>query len=235
MPDPFTSAWLKWGWAVVHAERLEADIHSAATGPNAESVVLAFGEHDPKRHGFPVVVASLRAWPAAWGLQLGDVANNYRSALDHAAFVVAGRGKAPLSPKAEKGVYFPIAGTRDQFNVIVAHRFPGARVADIARFRRYQPYLSGTRKAPFHAFAILADLCNHDKHRAVQPVAPWVTNSGYHVTHARDCVPSPPRRRVGVAKELHLGAEVGFVRVRLTGPQPELEVQSDLIVQPAVK
>ena len=233
---PFDSAWLKWGRAVIHAHALEADIEAAAADIGAHGLLLGVRKYDPKRHGFSVYVTAVAPLPVTWGLLLGDVANNYRSALDHLAWAIVGRGRHPNLTKQEaKRVYFPIANTRKDFNASVKTMLIGARRADRAIVRRYQPYLSGDRKKPFHCFAILASLCNDDKHRAIRPVPMMVTQSAFQVTKMRDCILSPdPRRRVGRTKPLEVGTEIGLLRVRKTGPDPQVEVQPSLFAQPAV-
>jgi hypothetical protein len=59
------------------------------------------------------------------------------------------RGTTPnLSKSQERGVYFPIAVTREQFNGWLTGKrpkLPGVRRADIGVVRRYQPYKGAAR------------------------------------------------------------------------------------------
>jgi hypothetical protein len=81
--DPlFDSAWLKWSRAAHHARILREQVNEAAIDP----LVSVHTEYDARRHGFGVYASEVRHVPAQWGLLLGDVANNYRCALDHLAW-----------------------------------------------------------------------------------------------------------------------------------------------------
>lgn len=92
--DPlFDSAWLKWGRAIHHATTLQAELAeaSASSGP----LVSVRTEYQSRRHGFAVYATEIREAPAEWGLLVGDIAFNYRSALDHLAWALVTRGRRP--------------------------------------------------------------------------------------------------------------------------------------------
>jgi hypothetical protein len=76
-------------------------------------------DYQPKRHGFAVIVTDIDPMPPIWGLMLGDIANNLRSALDQLAWAIVTRGRKPpatLSKRQRRQVYFPICKDRDEFN-----------------------------------------------------------------------------------------------------------------------
>jgi hypothetical protein len=119
--DPLCeSAWLKWGQAMHHARALQEDIDaSPLINGNADPLVAIRTQYHAHRHGFGVYATEVRPWPVQWGLLLGDIANNYRCALDHLAWALVSRGKTPpavLSKEMRAKVYFPIAEGRGQFN-----------------------------------------------------------------------------------------------------------------------
>ena len=175
-------------------------------------------------------MSNIKSLPVDWGLRVGDIAANYRSALDHIAWAIVKRGRTPTLTRQEAGrIYFPLANSRAVFNGSLATKLPGARRADIAIVRRYQPYTIGESRARRDPLAILARLNNDDKHRQVQPVLAMPLAVDYEVTHQRDCVVT--RWSGGQSMPLKIGAEVCAARVRTTGPNPELEVEASFTAQ----
>jgi hypothetical protein len=93
MDAPFDSAWLKWGWAVVHAQALHAEISSFFANVDPESLYATRTEYDPKRHRIIQRIATVEPLPPTVGLRLGDTASNFRAALDHLMYAVVSRGR----------------------------------------------------------------------------------------------------------------------------------------------
>ena len=119
--DPlFDSPWLKWGQAVVHTQALEANVETFAEEAHRQPLARHRVEYHPQRHGFAILVDEIFVQtPVRWGLLLGDVVNNYRSALDQLAWALVSRGRTPpdmLTKKKQKGIYFPLSVTREDFN-----------------------------------------------------------------------------------------------------------------------
>jgi hypothetical protein len=117
--DPlFESPWLKWAQAIIHAQTLERELASwQGTGGNP--VISYRAEYQPHRHGFAIIVEELEPIPVRWQLLLGDIAVNYRAALDHLAWALVSRGRTPpdrLTAAQASAVYFPISYSRSQFN-----------------------------------------------------------------------------------------------------------------------
>ncbi len=244
IPDPpslpqdplFDSAWLKWGRAVVHMQTLHADLDTFGPDGGREPTLAVRTEYHPKRHGFGVYISDIDPMPPTWGLILGDVANNLRSALDQLAWALVTRGRTPpptLTERQRRGIYFPISDQRDKFNRCLATRLPGVRRADIAKVRRYQPYHRGT-KGRWFALTLLAELNASDKHRTVQPVWAVPITTEMEITYQRDCVvPSGENR--ATRKPLEIGTELAFIRARKTGPDPHVEVKPLLTAEPSFK
>jgi hypothetical protein len=174
--------------------------------------------------------------PIRWRLLLGDVANNYRAALDHLAWALVSRGRASgkLTRKQENAVYFPYARSRTSFNGELSRKLPGVKRADIAKIRMCQPYHHPHRSQARHALVLLAGINNGDKHRTIQPVWAQPTRLDIAVDQTIDCVVSGPTfGRSGQAIEV--GAELAFVRARRTGPAPGIRVDLGLMVEPSLE
>lgn len=240
LPDPvphdrlFDSAWLKWGRAVVHAQTLQAHLNAIGTDEGDEPTLAVRADYQPKRHGFAVIITDIDPMPPIWGLLLGDIANNLRSALDQIAWAVVTRGRTPpetLSEGRRRQIYFPISKERDGFNAALSSKLPGATRADIARVRRYQPYHHPSR-ARWSALLQLAEVNAGDKHRTIQPVWAIPITTDIEVIHQRDCVLTRGQT-TGKRKTLQVDAELGFVRARKTGPEPHIEVTPHLTAEPA--
>lgn len=156
MADPFDSAWLKWGRAVLHAHDLFDEINALQL--TEENFCKTRTQYEPKRHCLSLRVDWIADPPPILSVKLGDVVHNYRSCLDHIAWALVGRGKTPpplIDDFEQAGVYFPICSTRDEFNtclepvikkgrIVRRAKLPGVRLADSAIVRRYQPYQRGS-------------------------------------------------------------------------------------------
>lgn len=236
--DPlFESAWLKWGRAVVHAQALKIDLDAVTSDTGRQPTFTAEAEYQPKRHGFTVIVTDIDPMPPTWGLLIGDIANNLRSALDQVAWAIVTRGYTPpdtLSEKAQRRIYFPICQDRKDFNGSLPTKLPGATRADIARVRRYQPYKHARGLRAWYWVALLAKINTGDKHRTTQPTWALPIHTAIEVTHTRDCV-VPSRDNSGKRKALKVDTELVFVRARKTGPNPHIEVIPHLAAEPAIE
>jgi hypothetical protein len=244
--DPlFDSAWAKWAQGVRHVQALQDSIAAAAQGnPNLSPALEARTEYDAKRHGFIVIVERVEPVPLLWRLMLGDAASNFRACLDHLAWalVLRGRRSGKLTKGQENAVYFPISQNRADFNAQIVMpagpksrpKLPGIRRADAAKVRAHQPYHQGARTRPIHVLTMLASINTGDKHRTTQPL--WVDPSTIqiHVQRAQDCeiraLPSGRWRK----RTLEPDTELIRVAARRTGPNPQLEVQVNLIAHPSI-
>ncbi len=171
----------------------------------------------------------------AEGVILGDTLHNFRSCLDHIAWeLVRRRGTGRhLTPRAAKGVYFPMprkaAGLGDGWNSYL----PGVPRADpyLALISRYQPHRRTTIGRDLRT---LRDLSDSDKHRTVVPMlmAPLDLQCNLDVKGGR--VVGPPTWHIR-GKRLRPGVKVvelviqarpgsqGYVEMQLNGRfYPEL-------------
>lgn len=235
--DPlFDSAWLKWTQAIRHTQTLEAEIVAFGSNGDPYPRLVVRAEYHPHRHGFAVIPEWVEPIPVRWRLLLGDVANNFRSSLEHLAWALVTRGRTPpdtLNSNTRSNIHFPIGQHKNGFNGSLKSKLPGVRRADIAKVRRGQPYHYGARNRARHALTFLTDINNGDKHRAIQPIWTQPTSVGMEITHMEDCVLSSPTNRLK-PQALEIGREMTLIRVRKRGPQPHIEVQPLITAEPTV-
>lgn len=236
MADPFDSAWLKWAWGVADAPVLEDSIATLALQPDLQVYMPTAQHYDAKRHCIIWTVLDFRnPFPDFWGLLLGDVVHNWRSALDHIAWALYKRGSAKnLTPEEEGRIYFPTARYRTQFNKSLATRLPGVRRGDRAIVRRYQPYHGGKRRRDKHVLFVLNELSRLDKHRSLQPVDAFPATASYEIGHCTDCIYRGLAPLVWKGGILKPGTELVRFYVKKTGPEPDIEVQPHLTFRPAL-
>ena len=229
---PFDSAWLKWARGVEHAEALQSSINAYADDAHSPPIVPRVGTYDPNRHGFPIAIESVAPIPAQWTLLLGDIAHNVRCALDHAAWSIVHRGRrsGALNDRELRGIYFPIANSRDDFRRMLPGKLPGARRSDVALVRKFQPYARGRTRVQWHCLSILMDIINSDKHREIQEIWWSLDQSHYEVARAADC----EVRSIKVWPRClgKVDAELAFVYVRKTGPKPDVNVRWKHVAYP---
>jgi hypothetical protein len=233
----FDSAWLKWGQAIVHSQSLEADIDASRKDSSLVHSFTVRTEYHAKRHGFAIFLESIDPVPVRWSLRLADVANNFRSCLDHIAWAVVTRGRTPpanLARKDQRGIGFPVCKYAKEFKGSHPRMLPGARRADLARLRRYQPYQRAVSRQHLHCLTMLSAINNGNKHRTVQPVWAMPMTAEYEITDQRDCeVPTQLGR--AFRNPLQVGVELGFLHARKRGPHPEIEVKAELTAEPFVE
>ncbi len=223
------SAWFKWDWAVRHSQLLQADIAGTLKpdgDPGSESVLRIGHEYDPQLNCWVVKVKFVGDIPTRLSLIAGDVIQNFRSALDHLAWFLVQRVSrdAPLTKDQERGVYFPFCDSEKHFARSISSKLPGVPDADLAIIRQFQPYFTGDEFKARHAFRILADLSDHDKHRTLQPVGLRLAYVRCQAINVHDCVvwrivPSTSTELIKVNTKL------ATLFTRVTGPNPSFQVE----------
>lgn len=236
MADAFSSAWLKWGWAVVHAQALDRELTRVTHRFQTQRPYTTRTEYDPQHHCVRVLIDRFEPFPPILGLLIGDAASNFRASLDHLAWaIVTTRGRRPLDPKEESRIYFPFALRKEDFDShFVVKEF--LTRADRAILRRYQPYIHGKRKAPLHCLSSLPRITADDKHRIVRPL--WAVAQGgqMRVSPKTNCEITrfPTKGRPTI---LEPNAEVHRIYVRRlsrTGPEPDVDTDILLRLRPSV-
>jgi hypothetical protein len=154
--DPFRSSWAKLERAEVHmvelAERIEDFVQDMTA---AGRLMFEFEVHYNSRSRCLVYsLSAIEPAPVDWGVVLGDILHNLRSALDHLAWTLVARGKRPtdtLSRREQNAVKFPIYKSRQEFNSAIRPTgsgvscLPGVGRAPLAFIRTLQPYRCGKR------------------------------------------------------------------------------------------
>jgi hypothetical protein len=227
------SAWYKWDWAVRHSQLLQADIVSTLKpdgDPDSDSVLRIGQEYDPQLQAWVVKVTFVGIIPPRLSLLAGDAIQNFRSALDHLAWFLAQRSPraSPLTKDQERGIYFPFCNTEEHFAHSIPRKLPGVPETDLAIIRQYQPYITGDELIDRHAFRVLADLSDHDKHRTLQPVGIRLSSVECKAINSHDCV----IRRIITSKStelIHVNTKLATIFTRKTGPNPTFQVE----IQPA--
>jgi hypothetical protein len=129
-----------------------------------------------RKHRLVIYFSRVDPIPAEFGLLIGDVANNLRSALDHIAFAFA----KPTTPKEERGIQFPLISKKIDFNGQAKRNLIGVPRNVRAAIERLQPY--HRRKNPrLHALRYLQAINNWDKHRSLLVCPVSVTQCSFEL------------------------------------------------------
>jgi hypothetical protein len=156
-----------------HREELESEVAAwleAHPIPFRAKYDPQTGSHIARITSVPQPIPTLR-----WGVIIGDVLHNLRSALDHLAWELAHwGGRTPPDPG---GVKFPIADSLVTFGSGAATRatkqMDPVHVAKIESLQPYHPENVGPDRwtgAYIHPLAFVRDLSNADKHRLPTPI-----------------------------------------------------------------
>ncbi|MCH7737463.1 MAG: hypothetical protein IH872_08700 [Chloroflexi bacterium] len=164
MSHPLENTWLKLNRADKHLHELKRKMDGFAYREPYRMV-----RHELPEDGYYVYdFRFLRMPPRRWGIILGDIAHNMRSALDHLAWSLA--GLTTKSPARSTG--FPIfpkpphAGNQKSFDKMI-RQMPGPAQKEI---KALQPHHDGIL-ADKHPLAVLAFMSNRDKHQLLVPIA----------------------------------------------------------------
>ncbi|MFD7011170.1 hypothetical protein [Rhodococcus jostii] len=171
------SAYRKLGWAKTRAEQLQASVNEyRALDPINFDFKNSDHPFDPDRAVIKFYAAVEPPMPDWWGLAVGDVLVNLRSALDHAIIGHARTQSSGLTERQERSLYFPILDEEAKWegpssNKGPARTLPGLIApAVIDAIRSCQPFAS-TFPAAEHPLQALNTLVNVDKHREITVVA----------------------------------------------------------------
>ncbi len=239
--EGFTGAWLKWQWGVLHAVRLQKEMNAWALDPDNQPFFKVQAHYHAKRHGFALVVEAMRPVPIEFGLMVGDIAHNQRSALDHVAWELVRRGNRPphaLSNRQRQRIAFPIFSgpPGGGFHATVLNKqLPGVGRRQRTLIRGLQPYVHRKANESRQPLALLARIDNDDKHRTIQPVAAVSSSATYEVTQLRGCEVTRVTGR-SRSQMLEDGAELEFVGARKLGrdAEPHMEVHSSVPSIPTI-
>ena len=173
--------------------------------------------------------------PADWSPIIGDIVNNWRSALDHLAWqLVRLNGNTgdnrtafpifdedpftPLKPSDPPAVKKKRKSAHDTFKRNVR----GMHINDVAFIKKLQPY-SREHNPDTHPLSALSRLSNWDKHREYQLTGQTFQGTAFNVREWRDCKWwTLYERPVGAFEDGTIVARYAFTR---TGPKPKMDVE----------
>jgi len=139
--------------------------------------------------GVPVLDASI-------GLLLGEVIQNFRSALDHLAWaMVPPSTRNGLSAAARRRIYFPVARNRQNFWGSINTWLPDTSFEQRALIECYQPYRRTPKGRLIRRLRNLSDI---DKHRIIIPAVALPFEGEFEVTaHHGKIIETIEHRRRG--------------------------------------
>jgi hypothetical protein len=166
--DPLHGVWLKVGRAREHLKAFQAEFRDIEVNP-----YRLVGQYEGEGSRYVVRFSVLdegRRIPRRFGLMVGDVVHNLRTALDHLAWQLAIIGSGP-GPRTQ----FPIFEDADEFRKYEKALLHGIAEGDRARIRGLQPYEIRVPTAIVRdlelnrMLMILGRLDNVDKHSIILP------------------------------------------------------------------
>jgi hypothetical protein len=196
--------------------------------------VTVHQEADFDRQLWVLTIAEVDPLPQTLGVLVGDAIHNFRSALDQLVFELAFMDTR--GTEMDKTA-FPCSPTLDNFRSAHVQKLLLAGLTQRHRtlIKRMQPYRrwNWPKSAPpyTHPFALMSDISNDDKHRLVQPTLLAPVEMNFEVPpRGRDC-----HVRTGALEgdvvlglPLEVNTEVLRVPIAITGPDPNMEVQSEI-------
>ncbi len=243
MAGVFESAWQKWSRATTHAVALQEQLNTwQVTLEEAGGIRIGVDcVYEPENERFRLQATEVKVLPPELSLLVGDVAHNYRCALDHIAWAMVGRGSEPGRQVSDpRDIGFLVAKTAADFRSLVGKRLPGITDGDLAVVKSMQPYQVGEAgldpvRLQDHALRICSDFDNDDKHREIQPG--YLIPNGRatcHIVQGQDCEwgdASPPAEVPGLFEK---DVNLGYIAAAPLGPDPKLEVSFRVMAHVAV-
>ena len=145
------------------AEDHLAVLNNAVTRFLREKRENIVGEYDPKRGDFVFRTAADRP-PLDWGISVGEIAHQLRSALDNLVWdLVILRGNTP-----GRANQFPIVESHAEWGKVInrnGNALQGTDPSDVKLIEAAQPYQRGPEWSRYHPLSLLQFLNNADKHR----------------------------------------------------------------------
>jgi hypothetical protein len=162
--------------------------------------------------------------PLRWGVLIGDVAHNLRSALDHLAWQLVLLNGAEPSWRTQFPIFVEEAGYRRASGGQA--QIAGMSEEDKERIDQLQPFRHAAGEARPHELAVLQFLSNVDKHRVVHTSLVQTAGSQFGIHGLNDV-----SGLTDIAPQFGLlvdGAELVRIGVVTDGPDPSLVVDAQL-------
>lgn len=170
---------VKLAWAHQHIDALQRDIDDFLDREPYEATL----KYNDKQARYVATIHAREEPPLErWGLMVGDIVHNLRSALDSLAFAVwvSDMGRLPSEDEA-KAIQFVITDNAAFWNSERKRRLSTMHPSVHAVFEKLQPYRRGHPK-PRDLLAVLRDISNVDKHRRVSVVMAVANEAGITVS-----------------------------------------------------
>ena len=222
-PHPFQGCQLKLDRAYEHIETLNDALQGfLRRNPHAPL---------PKVHKQPPeYVAGMKvreAPPLRWGIIVGEMVHNLRSALDHLVHQLAlANGKTP------GGIAYPVLSedpdspnASDKTRTIWANLAKRVHPDDLAIIERTQPYKGRDHGIGRVLFA-LNRLSNWDKHNAIHLSGSVLADSWFGFEAIQDV--ELERTEFGHTGTFQNGTVVAVCACRFTGPDPKVKMNGEL-------
>jgi len=156
-----------------------------------------------------------------WGVLVGEIVHNLRSALDQAAYTAAGT-------KASRDTKFPICRTEEDWDKWACSMIYGIPEKAVTVIQQAQPYRYSKETRGRHELVLLNGMWNHDKHRLLHTTALVLGSPRPPISVVRDVAEIIKPRFL--SKPLEDDTEVVRVTVRPSGPNPKLKMDGKLAV-----
>jgi hypothetical protein len=231
MKHPLDESWAKIVRAHEHIDSLnaEAALWLQEMERNDDTISTRY-EIDTETGWCEAFIANIpQAPPFRFGLIVGDVVHNLRSALDHLAWELANLNRPERGE--DRVTKFPIASTPGEFKkrhvqLSMEHIHPDHR----EMIEEEQPYQPNGEENPSHPLIWIADLSNRDKHQGIHPVS--VDIAAYYM-HPYAIADATITEQTTYGADLEVGAKIMSMRIVATGPNPQMDVHPT-ILPPAV-
>ena len=181
------------------------------------------GEFDAATSDWVVVFRVHEEPPSRWGVLIGDVVHNLRSALDHLAWQLVLLNGAEPTARTQFPIYSDeVAYRRERAQELIA----GMRDEDKAAVETFQPFRQNAAEVKPHHLAVLQELSNFDKHRVLHTTLVQTAASQFSVYNLEDISAiSELRPQFGVLQD---GSELVRIGVVADGTAPRLQVDAQL-------
>lgn len=227
MSNPIDGPRAKLIRGLEHVAALKAEYLSTfgADGP----VRVGVEQHyDPDAQAWVVTLHDVPEPSARLGLIAGDAVHNFRAALDHLILVLAILDSG-VEPKGGR-TQFPITSSRAAFNEkgLQTRLLEGVAPHHVAVIERHQPFHAAEDDpGALHPLSVLNDLDNDDKHRTIQPAFVAAEDFGMRVpSRGENCESTGAMSgTTPLGGPLQSGTEVLRLPLRITGPDPKMDVQ----------
>jgi hypothetical protein len=228
-PQALAGAYAKLAWGIEHIQAFQLERDRLLTQLTRPPIIFR-QELNTDTSEWVVSVAEVAQFPSL-SLFVGDAANNFRSALDYLvseiAFIDGGGIDRPKSRSQ-----FPLTSHSGYFRDNTGLMLEDVLDSHKTMIERFQPYRRW-KSLDFHPLGLLRDISDDDKHRLVVPAPVTAANLSTQFPHwGHDCnFDGRVRGRAITRHPLGVGTEVLAIGLNITGPNPRMEVDTDVPIQ----